>query len=99
MNGSTAISGTFNMANGANGNFDVLQWNYANVTKFFNPECAKVSGSAGELYSRKRSKLYVEIFFPEICRTLKFDFEKIVNVQGVLGHKYSIGKSVLDNGN
>lgn len=98
MNGSTTFEGVYNMANGADGNFEIVRWNYDNVTPYFNGSCANVHGSGGELYSANLSKDYIGIFLSHICRYIRFDFEEEVVVNGILGYKYSIGDGVLDNG-
>ncbi|KAF2882140.1 hypothetical protein ILUMI_24021, partial [Ignelater luminosus] len=97
-NASDTFEGVFNMGNGVNGNFDILNWNYQNTTPSYDGSCAKVHGSGGELYSRNITKGIVGLFLADLCRFVPFDFEKEVYVNGILGYKYTAKKSFLDNG-
>ncbi|KAF2888371.1 hypothetical protein ILUMI_17802, partial [Ignelater luminosus] len=97
-NASETFDGIFNVANGLNGNFDVLSWNHQNVTPYFNGTCAEVRGSTGELYSQKITKDFVEIFMSDLCRSVRLDFEEEVVVHGITGFKYGLERHALDNG-
>lgn len=98
LNASETFEGVFNMGTGVDGNFDFLNWNYNNVTPYFNGSCGKVHGSAGDLWSAKPSKDYTGIFSTTICRFVRFDYVEEVYVNGILGYKYELGAGALDNG-
>ncbi|KAF2899829.1 hypothetical protein ILUMI_06357 [Ignelater luminosus] len=97
-NASDTFEGVFNMANGVNGNFDILNWNYQNTTPYYDGSCARVHGSGGELFSRKLTKTTIGIFAADLCRFVPFDFEDEVYVNGILGYRYMAKKTFLDNG-
>uniref|UniRef100_U5EUH2 Putative plasma membrane glycoprotein cd36 n=1 Tax=Corethrella appendiculata TaxID=1370023 RepID=U5EUH2_9DIPT len=74
-------------------------WNYASRTNFFDSYCGMINGSAGEFYPPHQQKdVPVQFFSPDMCRTLPFDFEQEVEVEGVLGYKYTGGARTVDNG-
>ncbi|XP_077284882.1 protein peste-like [Arctopsyche grandis] len=101
-NGSTENDGYFNMATGYGNikSFGVLKnWNNNTRTPFFSGSCAKVEGSAGEFYPPKLSKTQkISMFSADLCRTITFDYDEVVTVQGIPAYKYSGGSSILDNG-
>ncbi|XP_055711408.1 protein peste-like isoform X2 [Phlebotomus papatasi] len=100
-NNSASLMGHYNMYTGAD---DISKigsignWNYGNRTKFFADTCGMVNGSAGEFYPPQLKKDQVSFFSPDMCRTLPFDFEAEVEVEGITGYKYSGGARTIDNG-
>lgn len=77
----------------------VERWNYADHLPFFEKECAGVDGSSGTFYPPGRSREDpVWLFSPDMCRKLRFDYEKDVMVKDVLGYKYTGGDRTVDNG-
>ena len=99
LNGSSVFEGTLNIDNGEERNFEVQKWNYQSKVSQFDGPCSKIEGSsAGELFPHKITPTYVQIFVPQICRSLRFDYEDTVHVSGILGYKFTLGAGVLDNG-
>uniref|UniRef100_A0A1B0GM36 Uncharacterized protein n=1 Tax=Phlebotomus papatasi TaxID=29031 RepID=A0A1B0GM36_PHLPP len=98
-NNSASLMGHYNMYTGAD---DISKigsignWNYGNRTKFFADTCGMVNGSAGEFYPPQLKKDQVSFFSPDMCRTLPFDFEAEVEVEGITGYKYSGGARTID---
>lgn len=62
-------------------------------------ECKKLKGSPGEYYPPQRSKSEpVYLFTPEMCRSMPYEYEKDVNIHGIIGNRYSLGNRAIDNG-
>ncbi|XP_058118230.1 protein peste [Anopheles coustani] len=75
------------------------EWNYKPRTDFFEGTCGMLNGSAGEFYPPGLSKdRPVELFTPDMCRSLPLDFEEEVSVHGVKAYKYSGDRRAIDNG-
>ncbi|KAK4875496.1 hypothetical protein RN001_011918 [Aquatica leii] len=98
LNGTDEFEGAINMETGKHGTFNVRQWNYNNSLPQFDGSCSKLHGSAGELYPHKITPDYINVFIPQICRVVKMQYEQNVLVDGILGYKFVIGNSTLDNG-
>ncbi|GAB0093508.1 uncharacterized protein DMENIID0001_086580 [Sergentomyia squamirostris] len=100
-NNSADLFGRYNMYTGAD---DISKlgsignWNYENRTEFFAGTCGMINGSAGEFYPPNLKRDQVSFFSPDMCRSLPFDFEEEVQVEGVLGYKYTGGARTIDNG-
>ncbi|KDR24218.1 hypothetical protein L798_07625, partial [Zootermopsis nevadensis] len=101
-NGSAEYEGVFNMETGED---DISrlgrlrQWNYDTRTDFFEAECGQVNGSAGELFppGQTRDKP-VEMFSADLCRSMTFEYAEDVEVLGVTGYRFELGKRLVDNG-
>lgn len=77
----------------------IKNWNYDSRTDFFADKCGELSGSAGEFYSPHQTREKPVAFFtPDMCRTLNFDYEEDVNINGLKAFKYSAGAKTFDNG-
>jgi len=61
----------------------VHSWNFS-TQNVFRGQCGKVRGSAGEFFPPGRSKTYVELYSPDLCRNLRFNFNQTVAVSGTL---------------
>ncbi|CAB0020602.1 unnamed protein product [Nesidiocoris tenuis] len=101
-NGSTEFDGLFNMDTGENGveEFGILRrWNYYNSTGFYDGNCGLVNGSAGELFppNVKISK-GVEMFSPDLCRSIKLNYVEDVKLHGLKGLKFAGDETTFDNG-
>ena len=74
-------------------------WNYKTNTGFFDSHCGMTNGSAGEFQpSNLQVNGSISLFTPDMCRTIPLDYVEQVEVQGVLGYKYSGGERSVDNG-
>ncbi|XP_012253563.1 protein croquemort-like [Athalia rosae] len=99
-NHSTAFDGHFNMATGEKDitTLGVLRnWNYNNVSTFFESPCNAVEGSAGEFWPPKRTRDEITLFSADICRPLIYEYDGIVELHGIEGYQYSIGEKTLSN--
>lgn len=101
-NGTSDMEGVFNMDTGANG-LDTIgtlwNWNYDNITQFYEGSCGEIRGSAGELFPPGQSRdKPVTMYSPDLCRSLSFTYEEDVTVQGIQGYKYVGGPDLVDNG-
>jgi scavenger receptor class B, member 1 len=62
-------------------------------------ECKKLKGSPGEFFPPAATPDYqLNLFLPEMCRSLAYDYEKDVEFRGMKGHKYRLGERAVDNG-
>jgi hypothetical protein len=75
----------------------IMTWNYKNESSYYEGECNAVRGSAGEFYPINRKRDHIEFFSSELCKFAKLEYEKDVEIKGVLGYKYT-GKNIFDNG-
>ncbi|XP_058060508.1 protein peste-like isoform X1 [Anopheles bellator] len=75
------------------------EWNYQPRTDFFEGSCGMLNGSAGEFYPPGLTKdRPVELFTPDMCRSLPLEFEQEVTVHGVKAYKYAGDRRAIDNG-
>lgn len=82
--------------------------NLGTIDKFnnldFNPyypgECRKLHGSAnGELFPQQQTRDGpLNIFLADICRTVPFDYETDIVVDGITGYRFTAGERAVDNG-
>ncbi|XP_068897610.1 protein peste-like isoform X1 [Tenebrio molitor] len=97
-NGSVGTDGTFSMWTLVDDKFGkIITWNYKNESSYYEGECNAVRGSAGEFYPINRKRDHIEFFSSELCKFAKLEYEKDVEIKGVLGYKYT-GKNIFDNG-
>lgn len=101
-NGTDKLSGDYGVSTGVG---DISQigkiqtFNDLPELPFFEGECRKLKGSAGEFFQPSPSKeLPLYYFIAEMCRSIPFVYEKDVTLQNVRGNRFSIGPRALDNG-
>ncbi|XP_069695607.1 protein peste-like isoform X2 [Periplaneta americana] len=101
-NGSAEFDGVFNMETGA---ADISRlgemrcWNYLNDSKLYEGECGRITGFAGELFPPGQTKNRpLKVFAVDLCRWVLFDFVEEVEVNDILGYRYALSKTFLDNG-
>lgn len=100
-NSSTALSGVYNVHTGrsdASKLGTIQDFNGSDFSKIYKEECSKVYGSTGELYPPDAILDILPIFTADMCRTLPFDFDKEVYINGVKGYRYLAGERLIDNG-
>lgn len=49
----------------------MAKWNYEEYPTYYDGECAKITGSTGELFPPMENADDVSLFAPEICSSLK----------------------------
>ena len=97
-NGSSDYEGVFNMGTGINSVFGKLYtWNYWTQTPFFEGNCAKVNGSAGEFFGPP-NKESISFFSPDLCRTMTLRYSGQTVINNILGNRYVVDELMLDNG-
>lgn len=74
------------------------RWNYRQRTGFYEGECEKISGSAGEFWPPNVSKEDISLFSPDMCREVGFQFKEEVVIHGITGYKFVGGEKTMDNG-
>lgn len=87
------------MGTGNNTTFGRLySWNYWTYSPYYEGNCAKINGSAGEFFV-KPDKESISFFSPDLCRTMVLKFAGQTLVKNILGNKYVVDNYMLDNGN
>lgn len=96
------MTGVFNVFTGANDWSELGQintWNYQKHTGFFDSHCGLANGSAGEFQPPNLTpQNVVQLFTPDMCRTIPLDYTDTVEVEGIKGYKYAGGLRSVDNG-
>lgn len=74
-------------------------WNYKTHSGFFDSYCGMTNGSAGEFFPPNLTpESVVELFTPDMCRTIQLDYTDTQEIEGIIGHKYAGGARTVDNG-
>lgn len=101
-NGTDRMSGNFSVSTGVD---DIYQLGtiktFNNLTEFpfYEGECRKLKGSAGEFFHPKPSQNEtIRLFAPEMCRSIPYDYEKNIELHNVKGYRFAAGIRALDNG-
>lgn len=101
-NDSSALLGDFNTNTG----YDdikkigkIKKWNFESKTHSYDGKCSELSGSAGDFFTPFIVKNQtLELFSPEMCRSILMDFEEELEIKGVKTLKFSGGDRTVDNG-
>jgi len=101
-NDSLNYDGTYSMWTGATSIDKVGQiseWNFfPKIDEAIYPDkCGELTGSAGEFFPPGRGKDYVDFFSPDLCRSIRFEYDEKTNVEGASGYKYKLGKDFVSN--
>lgn len=79
--------------------FGVLKnWNFNSSTRFYKNECGMVNGSAGEFWPINPEPTEITLFSNDLCRSITYEYEKNVSVEGLNGYKFIAGDKLMDNG-
>ncbi|XP_056632465.1 protein peste-like isoform X1 [Diorhabda sublineata] len=100
-NDSSDFEGIFNADTGVEGQIGELKsYRYSTHTGYYPDHCGAFEGSsAGDFFPRRLTKQSViKLFNSDLCRYMELEFEKEVDVHGIVGFKYSAGDRFLDNG-
>lgn len=100
-NATDKLSGTFNVHTGMNDIFKlstIQSFNYRDHNNYYSGECSQLYGATGELFPPKQSRDSIDLFVPDMCRTVPFDYERDETVHGVTGYRFSGGRRAVDNG-
>lgn len=74
-------------------------WNYKRHSGFYDSYCGFTNGSGGEFHPPHLStESVVQLFTPDMCRTIPLDYVETVEVEGIKGYKYAGGLRSIDNG-
>lgn len=77
---------------------ELLQWKFKNHTQYFTGDCAKIHGSAGELFPTVKDLYEISIFSTDMCQNIPLEYTGDSVVKGVYGKTFSVGSGLLDNG-
>merc|ERR1719158_1789223 len=100
-NGTDYIDGVWNMFTGAGDNSKMGQvntWNYTTNPGYWKGNCGQVKGGAGEFYPPGLQKTFIEMYSNDLCRTLRFNFSKEVDVKGINSYEFVADKGFFANG-
>ncbi|XP_075974431.1 protein peste-like isoform X2 [Anticarsia gemmatalis] len=76
----------------------ILRWNYEDHLPYYEGECSKLSGSAGEFMPRNLTEDSVlTMFVPDLCRTVNMDYVDSGEIDGLMYHKYAVSQRSFDN--
>lgn len=96
------LLGDFNANTGVDdikGIGNIRKWNHVSRTNYFEGKCADLSGSSGDFFPPFITKNQtMELFSPEMCRSVLMDFEEEKEIKGVKTFKFSGGDRTVDNG-
>lgn len=101
-NNSRTYDGVFNMHTGTD-DINLLgimaKWNYEEYPTYYDGECAKITGSTGELFPPMENADDVSLFAPEICSSLKLvKSDETYERYGLSAYKFIGDDSAFDNG-
>jgi scavenger receptor class B, member 1 len=100
-NGSNTPSGFYNVATGIDDIKNlgkIKSHNYMSEFPFYEGECRKMKGSAGEFFPPENSiQQSIYLFVPELCRSIPYNYEKDVEVEGVLGNRFLAETKSFEN--
>lgn len=101
-NDSSILLGDFNANTGTgdiSGIGNIRNWNYVSQTDFYEGHCGQLTGSAGDFFAPFiKKEQTVELFSPEMCRSVPMDFEEEIEIHGVKTFKFAGGNRTVDNG-
>ena len=99
-NGTDYTDGVWNMFTGLGDNSlmgRVHSWNYSQQL-FFPDQCGRVKGGAGEFYPPSLNKTFIELYSNDLCRSLRFNYKREVDVKGINSYEFVADKSFFANG-
>lgn len=77
----------------------MYSWNYKTHTGFYDAHCGLVNGSAGEFQPARLTKRSIlQLFTPDLCRTISLQFKEVVEIEGIQGFKFVGDAHSVDNG-
>lgn len=101
-NATDVLSGTYEVHTGVDDIYklgSIKNYNNKSEFPFYEGECRKLKGSAGEFFSPEPSTSEpIRLFTPDMCRSIPYDYEKDIHLHGVRGHRFAAGARALDNG-
>lgn len=101
-NGTELPSGTYNVHTGVDDIYklgSVRNFKHLPEFSFYEDECRKLKGSAGEFFSPEPSiNQPLRLFTPEMCRSIPYDYEKDIQLHELKGHRFTAGLRAIDNG-
>lgn len=101
-NATDILSGTYGVNTGV-GDISLLgkvaTYNGLTEFPFYEGECKKLKGSAGEFFHPNPSTNEpIYLFAPDMCRSIPYDYEHDIELHGLKGFRYAAGARSLDNG-
>lgn len=100
-NATDKLSGVYNVHTGKSDISklgSIQKFNFLDRNKFYSGRCSRLFGSPGELFAPQQLKDSIELFAPDMCRSIPYDYEKEETVHGVTGYRFAGGLRALDNG-
>lgn len=77
---------------------EFIHWNYKNSTQFFEGNCGKVRGSAGELFPPVEGVSQISLFSTDMCQNMPLEYTEDESFHQIRGRKFTVGPGLLDNG-
>lgn len=78
---------------------EIQKSNYLSKFPMHHGNCKILKGSSGELFPPERKRYEtIYLFAPDMCRSIAYDYEKDITVDGISGYRYTAKPKVMDNG-
>ena len=101
-NNSNSLLGDFNANTGVDNIKEIGQirtWNHVPKSNYYEGKCGELTGSAGDFFTPLITKNQtLQLFSPEMCRSVLMDFEEEQKILGIRTLKFSGGDRTVDNG-
>ncbi|KAG5681304.1 hypothetical protein PVAND_010753 [Polypedilum vanderplanki] len=97
-NATNKLSGYYNVHTSSSKAGTIANYNSLDHIQIYRGECSKLQGSTGEFFPPGRSRDSIQLFAPDMCRSIVFDYEQDIDIHGVIGYRYAAGKRAVDNG-
>lgn len=76
----------------------ILRWNHQDKLSFYDGECSKIAGSAGEFLPRNLTEeTKLRMFIPDLCRTIDMEYIDSGVQDGLFYRKYEVADRSFDN--
>jgi hypothetical protein len=93
-------NGLFEIHNGRNKSYqfgEIMSWNDENELTHWEEPCSKLNGSDGIMFHPFLNVSSVlDIFEPELCRTLSIVYNESVMVNGVEGYRFLLSSTTFE---
>lgn len=101
-NGTDEMSGNYSVKTGVDDISllgSIKKFNNLTEFPFYEGECKKLKGSAGEFFGPSPSKTKpIHLFTPDMCRAIPYEYETDIELHGLKGLRFAAGARALDNG-
>lgn len=97
-NNSVYYDGVFTMDTGKRNIQDLgilRYWNGTNTTTAYYPPCNQVNGTTGELFMPRLPRTHIQLYSPDLCRSVSVPYTDDLTVKGLQGQRYQADHMVF----